>query len=247
MTPHPSIPPPLTAIIPALNEEGEITEAIQSLVANGPFLEIVVADGGSTDATCRLAEAAGVRVVHCRTNGRGLQVAEAWDTCHGDVLVVLHADTRFPVQGGTAIQKALANAVIPGGAFSMGFTPATAKTRLISFLNHLRCRTTGISFGDQCQFVRRSVLAFSGGFPPMKLMEDVELSLILKRAGKPVFLPERVTVSPRRWEATPFSQGVARVLFLFFAYLIRRKLGCPAGDGSWYHKKYYKQRTSPDG
>ncbi|SCX92528.1 TIGR04283 family arsenosugar biosynthesis glycosyltransferase [Desulfoluna spongiiphila] len=244
MNTHPPFPT-LSAVIPTLNEEAGIAEAVGSLAMGAPFLEIVVADAGSTDATCSLAEAAGARVVQCTRKGRGLQIAEAWATCRGDVLVVLHADARFPAHGAAAIQGALAHSTVPGGAFSMGFSPATARTRLITGLNHLRCHITGISFGDQCQFVRRSVLDSSGGFPPMKLMEDVELSLIMKRTAKPVILPQRVTVSPRRWESTPFSQGVARVLFLFFVYLVRRKLGCSPGDGSWYHKKYYK-RMSPE-
>lgn len=240
-----SIPLTLSAIIPALNEEAGISDAIESLQLNGCFLEILVADGGSTDATCRLAESAGARVVPCQSRGRGMQIAEAWDACTGDVLVVLHADVRFPPQGAKAIQRCLKNTKTPGGAFAMGFKPATARTRIISFLNHLRCRTSGISFGDQCQFVRRSVLDSAGGFPPMKLMEDVELSLIMKHTGRPVLLPQTVTVSPRRWETTPFSQGVTRVLFLFFTYLIRRKLGHPSGDGSWYHQRYYtKTRTN---
>ncbi|BCS99077.1 glycosyl transferase [Desulfoluna limicola] len=233
------IPLSLSAIIPTFNEEQEVTAAIESLKQNGDFLEIVVADGGSPDATCPLAESAGARVVHCKKKGRGMQIAEAWESCTGDVLVVLHADVRFPGQGAKAIQGCLKNSKTPGGAFSMGFTPSTARTRLISFLNHLRCRTSAISFGDQCQFVRRSVLESAGGFPAMKLMEDVELSLIMKGKGKPALLPLAVTVSPRRWETTPFSQGVTRVLFLFFTYLFRRKLGHAPGDGSWYHQRYY--------
>jgi len=242
----PTTPLSLAAVIPTLNEEAGITEAIKSLKASGNFLEIVVADGGSADGTCRLAETAGARVVHCQSRGRGLQIAEAWATSLGDVLVVLHADVRFPNHGGKAIQESLSHGTIPGGAFSMGFAPASARTRLISFLNHLRCRTTGISFGDQCQFVRRTVLESAGGFPPMQLMEDVELSLIMKRAGRPTLLPQTVTVSPRRWETTPFSQGVIRVLLLFFTYLIRRQLGHRPGDASWYHGRYYKNLDKGD-
>jgi rSAM/selenodomain-associated transferase 2 len=244
MNKNASVPFTLSAIIPAFNEEATITAAIVSLRSQDAFLEIVVADGGSSDTTCHLAEAAGARVVHCRNKGRGMQIAEAWKVCSGEILVVLHADVRFPNQGAKAIQRCLNRAKAPGGAFSMGFEPTTARTRIITFLNHLRCRISGISFGDQCQFVRRSVLDSVGGFPPMKLMEDVELSLIMKRTGRPVLLPQTVSVSPRRWEGTPFSQGVTRVLFLFFTYLIRRKLGHPSGDGSWYHQRYYtKTRT----
>ena len=236
----PSPPPTLSAIIPTLNEEGAITGAIESLKSHTDFIEITVADGGSTDATCRLAEAAGARVIHCDKKGRGIQVAEAWEICSGDVLVVLHADVRFPPHGGKAICRALAHNKTPGGAFSMAFTPATNKTRVIALLNRLRSNFLGISFGDQCQFVRRTVLDGAGGFPAMKLMEDVELSLIMKRSGRPVTLPETVSVSSRRWGKIPFSQGVGRVLFLFFTYLASQALGHPPGDGTWYHDRYYK-------
>ncbi len=55
--------PPVTVIIPALNE----AESIGHVVADMPWhliAECIVADNGSTDATGAIAEAAGARVVH---------------------------------------------------------------------------------------------------------------------------------------------------------------------------------------
>lgn len=231
----------MTAIIPCRNEARQIQGAIESLQLTHGFESIVVADGGSTDATCHLAKEAGAHVVHCQSRGRGLQVREAMATLPPcDVVVILHADARFPQNGPQAIARALAkNRKTPGGAFSMGFRPNSAKSRFIACLNHLRCHISGISFGDQCQFVRWETLEKSGGFPPMMLMEDVELSLMMKRLGRPVLLPETVEVSSRTWNKASFGGHVFKILALFFTYLIRRKMGVPPGDGSWYYRKYY--------
>jgi hypothetical protein len=45
-----------------------------------------------------------------------------------------------------------------------------------------------------------------GGFPPLRLMEDVFLSTRLRRQGRVVVVPRRIFVSPRRWQ----RQGVVR-------------------------------------
>ena len=232
----------LSAIIPTKNEEGLIEKAVASLTRAPGISEVIVADGGSTDATCKLAELAGARVVHCTQKGRGLQIAEAWQGCQSDVLVVLHADALFPRKGASAIANALRKQSIPGGAFSVGFSPSSPRTRFIARLNHLRARLLGISFGDQCQFVRDSVLQKAGGFPAMLLMEDVELSLIMKKAGKPVLLPEKVWVSPRRWEEVPFASSVLGVILLCSTYLFKRLLRHPPGTGQSYYNKYYRDK-----
>ena len=45
-----------------------------------------------------------------------------------------------------------------------------------------------------------------GGFPSVRFMEDVEFSKRLRRKGRVVVLPQRIFVSPRRWQKV----GVAR-------------------------------------
>ena len=69
----------------------------------------------------------------------------------------------------------------------MQFEPLNPKTRFIASLNNMRAKLTGISFGDQAQFFRKAALDSVGGFPPMMLMEDVELSMRLKEIGRTVF------------------------------------------------------------
>ena len=62
----------LTAVIPALNAAARLPATLASL--SGQVAEIIVADGGSTDGTQALAQAAGARLV-AAPRGRGPQLA----------------------------------------------------------------------------------------------------------------------------------------------------------------------------
>jgi glycosyltransferase involved in cell wall biosynthesis len=88
----------VTAIIPALNEEACVGHVIQG-IPRDVVQEVIVVDNGSVDATARVAEAAGARVVHERRRGYGYAChagAEAASTHpEGDILVFLDGDGSF--------------------------------------------------------------------------------------------------------------------------------------------------------
>lgn len=81
----------VAAVIPALDE----AEALEGLLADWPpgiADEIVVVDGGSTDATIAVAEAGGARVVVERRRGYGRACAAGAAATDADVLVFLDGD-----------------------------------------------------------------------------------------------------------------------------------------------------------
>jgi GT2 family glycosyltransferase len=120
----------------------------------------------------------------------------------------------------------------------MVFADTGLKRRLIASLNNLKAAATGIAFGDQAQFVRAAALKEMEGFPGLMLMEDVELSLRLKRLGRPLFLGRGVTVSGRRWQDGSFLKNFRMVVGLFFRYLAERRFG-RVNDGAYY-RSYYR-------
>jgi hypothetical protein len=75
-----------------------------------------------------------------------------------------------------------------------------------------RARRLHWIFGDQAMFVRRDVFDSVGGFPELPLMEDLEMSRILRRHGRLALLPSTVTASARRlveqgpWRMTVLMQ-----------------------------------------
>ena len=66
--------------------------------------------------------------------------------------------------------------------------------------------------GDQVMFMSRATFEGIGGFPEIVLMEDVEMSRALHKAGKLVRIPLRVTTSSRRFlENGPVQQSLSNV------------------------------------
>jgi hypothetical protein len=213
----------ISAVIPTLNESGSLIRCLESLQNRTGLDEIIVADGGSIDGTPALAAKLGARVVES-LKGRGLQIRKGVESASGDVIVILHADCAVNKGVFKRILKKLeSDPDTVGGAVGMQFERNNPKTMVIAFLNNLRTFLTGISFGDQAQFFRTEALAASGGFPPMMLMEDVELSLRLKEAGRLVFLRKGILASGRRWVGDCFAGNLMTIFHLFPRYLIERR------------------------
>jgi len=125
----------------------------------------------------------------------------------------------------------------------MQFADANLSHRIIASLNNTKAIVTGISFGDQAQFVRAEALERMGGFPDLMLMEDVELSLRMKALGGAVYLGPGVTVSGRRWQAGKFIGNIWTVGALFCRYLLERRLGAALGRGEGYYRRYYRIKS----
>ena len=77
----------ISVIVPAINEEAELSRTLQSLAGEAD-LERIVVDGGSTDGTCAAAVESGARVLHS-VAGRGVQMNVARSVGPRRTLIVL--------------------------------------------------------------------------------------------------------------------------------------------------------------
>jgi rSAM/selenodomain-associated transferase 2 len=197
----------LTVVVPALNEAQGIVACLERLAplrARGH--EVIVVDGGSTDATARLAAPLADRVI-AAPRGRAAQMNAGAAAAAGDALLFLHADTRLPPQADRLVGEALV--AHAWGRFDVAIDSDDPRLAVIAFFINRRSRLTGIATGDQAIFVRRDAFA---GFPPIALMEDVAFSRTMKRVSPPACLAARVVTSARRWE----RRGVARTVLLMW-------------------------------
>jgi rSAM/selenodomain-associated transferase 2 len=187
----------ISVVIPVLDEAAQLAAAIAS--ARAPAVrEVIVVDGGSADATPRVAREHADLVLDA-PRGRALQMNRGGAAAHGAVLLFLHADTRLPADFADAVLGALADPLVVGGRFDVRIVPATPLLRLVGGLMNLRSRLSHIATGDQAIFVRRATFAAMGGFPAIPLMEDIAFSRALRRQGRVACLRERVETSARRW------------------------------------------------
>lgn len=194
--------PAVSVVVPTLNEEAELPLALARLRRSGRAagLELVVADGGSTDRTLAVARGGADKVVEAR-GGRGAQMHAGALAASGDLLLFLHADTRLPPGWPKALAAAWASDPRPGAtAFRLGFDSEEAVYQVISSLGNWRSRHTGVPHGDQAIACRREDYLKVGGFPPVALMEEYYLLPELSRLGPVTIIDAPVKTSVRRYE-----------------------------------------------
>jgi rSAM/selenodomain-associated transferase 2 len=221
------VTPDISIIIPALDEEASIARAIRSCREAGPC-ELIVVDGGSRDRTVGIARGRADAVI-AAPRGRAAQMNAGSAVARGEVLLFLHADTLLPWGSVPAVLGALQNPGVIGGAFRVHLAASAGAGRYVRAALGVTGRMIGARAcvarafpGDQAIFARAEAFRAVGGYPEIPLMEDVELSRRIRRAGKTVLLPLRVETSGRRWEAWGPLRTVLFMWRLRIGYLLGR-------------------------
>lgn len=205
----------IAVIVPCLNEEAVLRPTLEAIAAQDHPHEIIIVDGGSTDATLRVAKPYG-RVLRA-SRGRASQMNAGAAAAASDVLVFLHADTLLPNGALKTIRQTLNDPSVEAGAFRLRFDRPTPLLRFYSFCT--RFRIARLCFGDRGLFVRRRVFDEVGGFPSVPMFEDVELVRILSERSGFVFLEDSVTTSARRFRAAGSLRQQALNACLWLSYL----------------------------
>ncbi len=203
--------PLLSIVIPARNEAQALPLLLGDLAElRRAGAELIVVDGGSGDATCALATGWADRVLETAA-GRARQMNAGAAVARGDYLWFVHADTRVAAASIRRLLEALQARPL-WGRFDVRLSGSGLGLRLIGAMINLRSRVTGVASGDQGVFVERAAFEALGGYAPIELMEDLELSRRLKRQARPCCLRPPLLTSSRRWE----ERGVWRTVLLMW-------------------------------
>ncbi|ODS03132.1 glycosyl transferase family 2 [Methyloceanibacter marginalis] len=217
----------ISVVIPTFNAAPTLVHTLSALVpavVDGVVQEAIIADGGSTDDTSVIADAAGTHLVQSE-RGRGTQLDAGAAIAKGDWLLFLHADTVL--EPGWADEAASFIERVGSGRrkqaaayfrFSLdddGFMP-----RLVEMLVSLRCALFALPYGDQGLLISRAHYARLGGFRPLPLMEDVDLVRRLKRREL-VGLKSRAVTSAQRYRTEGYFSRGFRNLGLMVLYYLR--------------------------
>lgn len=224
----------ISVIMPVLNEAGAVPLSLASLQpARRAGHELIVVDGGSSDASAEIASRYADRVLSAPASRAG-QMNEGARRATGELLLFLHADTLLPDGWFEYVEAAHAESG-QWGWFDVCLDNPAWVYRLIAACMNRRARVTKVCTGDQAMFLRRELFDQVGGFPPQPLMEDVALSKRLRRLGRPRVIAERVVTASRRWEA----RGVASTILLMWDLRLRYFLGQSPES---LHARYYPRR-----
>ena len=197
----------IAVVIPAVDEALHITSAVVSAAV--PGADVIVVDGGSRDDTRARARDAGARVLSSE-RGRARQLQAGIEASEGDAVLLLHGDTRLAPGWRRAVERALGEPGVVGGAFRLHFDEASPVFRVLEWGVRLRVALLGLPYGDQALFARRSVLEALGGIPQVDFMEDLDLVRALRARGRLRRLRLPVLTSGRRYR----ERGVLRTVGL---------------------------------
>jgi rSAM/selenodomain-associated transferase 2/rSAM/selenodomain-associated transferase 1 len=189
--------PTLSVVIPTFNEAEAIGATVAQVRQTGA-VEVLVAEGGSTDATCEVARQAGAVVLDV-PGSRGAQLNAGAARAAGRRLLFLHADTQVPEGYADLIHAALDDPATVAGAFRFRTDGTGWGMRLIEWGTNLRSAVFQWPYGDQGLFLEKRVFEELGGFAPLPIMEDFDLVRRLRRRGRVVTLATPVMTSARRW------------------------------------------------
>ncbi len=200
--------PPLSVVIAARDEALGLPCLLADL-ATAPELvrEVLVVDGGSRDATPRLAALAGAMVLH-DGRGRGGQLAAGVARSAGSWLLLLHGDVRLPPGWASALAVAIAAGESSAWAFRLRIAGDDPALRLVELAVELRSRWRQLPYGDQGLLLGRRLHDAAGGVAPLPLMEDLEFVQRLRRQARIGTLSLALLVNGRRWQRLGVWQTV---------------------------------------
>ena len=189
----------ISVIIPTLNAGNTLANTLASLESLRGHIEVLVIDTGEAKDTQHYSTQ--YDWVHwlCAEPGRGPQLIAGVEAASGDILLFLHGDTVLVDGWVDAVLHAVNQPGFVLGAFTFKLDHPGWKFRVVERGVAWRCRRYNLPYGDQALFTTSEMYQELGGFPPIPLMEDVELVWKARTRGKVTLLPLEASTSAEKW------------------------------------------------
>ena len=197
----------VSIIIPIYNEEKNIRKLQDNLSKLKGNFEVIFCDGGSSDNTVNLIE--DCYIVLNSPKGRANQMNYGSKFAKGDILFFLHCDSIIEEDVIIKIQEEV-NRGCKVGCLKLKFDNEIIWMQICAFMSNLRVKLRKIAFGDQGIFMKKELFEEIGGMPNLPIMEDLELSLRLKKQ-KYYFnqIDSEIVTSARRF----LDKGIFKTMF----------------------------------
>jgi glycosyltransferase involved in cell wall biosynthesis len=201
----------LSVVIPTRNAERQLPRCFDSLIGaavQGLVREVIVADGGSADATLAIADAAGAHIVQAGPR-RSAQLAAGAEAARCDWLLFLHPETALEA-GWEAEMESFLHQAMPerpqAASFRFGLEEFGAPARRAEARAAFRSWLLALPYGNQGLLISRRLYRNLGGFRDLARLEDADM---VRRIGRRrlVMLRSRAinSAAPRQGWLKPFA------------------------------------------
>lgn len=227
----------ITIVIPVLNESKSINDLLIHITENASeknITDILVIDGGSTDATRSIVTEYiettpfPIRLLSSE-KGRAKQMNTGARAAKGSVLYFLHADSFPPNNFDTDILSEVAKGNL-AGCFSMKFDSTHWWLQLVGWFTKFSWRAC--RGGDQSQFITKNLFTEIGGFDEnYGIYEDNILINELYARNEFTVIPKRLTTSARLYH----EKGVWNIQYHFLVIYFKKWMGADATELQTYY------------
>ncbi|MEY2497570.1 MAG: hypothetical protein QOD12_1126 [Verrucomicrobiota bacterium] len=222
----------LSVVVPSWRDGRNLAALLPALSRLKGVSETIVVDAGGDPEAERIALSSGATFIGCPSPNRGEQMNLGAAAASGDAIIFQHSDTDLAEAHIAAIECALSDPAVIGGAFFRKFDGRHPRLMWLESVARFLTRHGGTLYGDQSIFVRRDVFTKLGGFAKIPLMEDVEFSRRLRAAGSVAVLDPPVQSSGRRH----FRKGAWRTSIQNGLFIVLYNLGVsPHRLHRWYY------------
>lgn len=215
----------LSVIIPTFNEASALPLLLQDLRRQtGVALEIIVADGGSSDGTAALAAAQGAVVVTA-ARGRATQMNAARRRARFPYLLFLHADSRLPSPLLLSEALAMLRAAGDTAAGHFGLRFERQQPGHDFFYRYVEGKTRSNRRysinGDQGLMISGRFFDALGGYDErLPFLEDQRISTSILERGRWIVLPGDLVTSARRFEHEGHAERYALMALMMGAHAV---------------------------
>jgi glycosyltransferase involved in cell wall biosynthesis len=221
----------ISVVIPTLNASATLPAALESLIpaaVHGLVREVIVVDGGSSDATLKIADGFGALTVsgtplRASRLMLGAQQARFSWLLFIDPNSVL--DPGWEREADTHIGKVEeGNRSISAGVFRAAIDDTGLRPRATETLARWTATAFGCSHAEQGLLIPRALYTEVGGYKPLATLEDVDLTRRIGRRRLTRFRTLAVSNS-----ATHRQHGYLKPAMRYYGSLALYALNVPAG------------------
>ena len=176
----------ISVIIPTLNAERLLPRCFDSLIAaavRGVVREVIVADGGSCDATLAIADGAGAHIIDA-PKGRAAQMTAGAAVAKSDWLLFLHPQTALEPGWEVEAESFIDQAIMErprAAVFRFALEDFGGEARRAEAKAALRTALLALPYGDQGLLIPKRLYVKLGGYRALAGMEDADL---VRRIGR---------------------------------------------------------------
>jgi len=206
-----------SVIVPTLNEEYYIGKNINAITNKRDDVEIIVADGGSSDGTVEAAAAKGARISNTE-KGRGIQLNAGASIAKGNILFFLHADTLIPENTFDLLDDFFPNENNNICRFKLGFDIDNHLLKV--YTSFSKFNTIFTRYGDSGIVIRKNFFNSMGGFKNYFIFEDVEFLSRVSKKAKIRLLNAEAKSSARKFVYNGLIKNQIQSFALFAKYFL---------------------------